>query len=290
MKLNNNEKKVLEILKENPYINQKDIAIKIKVSRPAVANIISSLQEKGHILGKPYLLREQSYVTCIGGANFDVSLRLQNGIIQHTSNPVDSSKSFGGVVRNVAENLSRMGLDVSLMSLLGDDSFGHELLRSFNQLMETLAIELIPNETTGTYYSIIDQNGDMLYGFADMKINRLMDRSWILRHKKHIIMSEYLICDLNLTKDAVETIIELKKELDIPMAIVGVSGPKMKNLPEDIDGLDLIICNMDETQAYFNTDVTDGCQLCRLWLDKGVKKAIVTAGLKGSYFGTEDQI
>lgn len=290
MKLNSNEKKVLEILKENPYIGQKDIATKIKVSRPAVANIISGLIEKGYILGKPYLLREESYITCIGGANFDVSLKLENDILDKTSNPINSSKSYGGVVRNVAENLARIGMNISLMSLLGEDSFGHDLLKSFNHFIETFAIEMVPNETTGTYYSVIDKTGDMLYGFADMKINRLMDRSWILRHKKHIIMSEYLICDLNPAKEAVETLLELKRELDIPMAIIGVSGPKMKNMPDNIEGLDLVICNVDETQAYFNTNTSDGYELCKLWLDAGVKNAVVTAGLKGSYYGNLNKI
>jgi sugar/nucleoside kinase (ribokinase family)/DNA-binding CsgD family transcriptional regulator len=290
MKLNNNEKRVLEILREDPYINQKDIASRISVSRPAVANIISSLQDKGYILGKPYLLREDSYITCIGGANFDVTLRMQDELVGKTSNPVGSSKSYGGVVRNVAENISRMGLNVSLMALLGDDSFGNELISSSNNLMETFASERVSNETTGTYYSVINQKGDMLYGFADMEINRLMDRSWILKHKKHIIMSEYLICDLNPSSQAIEALFELKGELDIPMAIVGVSGPKMKNLPKDIKGLDMIICNMDESQAYFNTSTENGHELCQLWLDAGVKKAVVTAGTKGSFYGQENKV
>lgn len=290
MKLNNNEKKVLEILRNDPYSNQKDVARRINVSRPAVANIISSLQEKGYILGKPYLLREDSYITCIGGANFDVTLRMQDELVPKTSNPVVSSKSHGGVVRNVAENISRMGLNVSLMSLLGDDSFGENLKRFSNNLMETFAVEKISNETTGTYYSVINQEGDMLYGFADMVINRLMDRSWILRHRKHIIMSEYLVCDLNPSRQAIEALLEYKKELNIPMAMVGVSGPKMKNLPKDIIGLDIIICNIDETQTYFNTNIENGYDLCRLWLDSGVKKAIVTAGTKGSYYGQNNKV
>jgi len=290
MKLNSNEKKVLEILKVNPYMSQKDIAASIDVSRPAVANIIAGLQEKGYILGKPYLLRKESYVTCIGGANVDVTLRLENELLQMTSNPVTASKSYGGVVRNVAENIARMGLNVSIMSILGQDTFGHDLFKTIDQLVETFAIEMVADESTGTYYSVIDDKGDMLYGFADMAINHLMDRSWVLKHKKHIIMSEYIISDLNPTKDAIESLFELKRELGIPMAVIGVSGPKMKNLPKQIEGLDLIVCNIDESQAYFKTDIDDGYKLCQMWLDGGVKKAVVTAGTKGSYYGEENKI
>jgi sugar/nucleoside kinase (ribokinase family) len=290
MKLNVNEQKVLNILKEDPYISQKDISEKVNVSRPAVANIISSLQQKGYILGKPYLLRENRYVTCIGGANFDINLRLDEILMQGTSNPVRSSKSMGGVVRNVAENLARLGVDISLMSLVGDDPLGQELITTSKQIMETFATELLPSKTTGTYYSIIDQTGDMKYGFADMEINDVMDRAWILRHKKHLYMSDYLICDLNVTKDAVEALLETSNEYEIPLAIIGVSGPKMKHLPKDINGLDLLICNQDETNAYFNTHIEDGKKLCQLWLDEGVKNVVVTMGTKGSYVGDKDKI
>jgi DNA-binding Lrp family transcriptional regulator len=71
LKLNENEKKVLKVLKEDPYISQKSLADMLGLSRPAVANLISGLQDKGYILGKPYVLREERYITCIGGANYD---------------------------------------------------------------------------------------------------------------------------------------------------------------------------------------------------------------------------
>ena len=285
MKLNEKERKLLDLLRANPYVNQKDIAVLMDLSRPAVANMISGLHEKGYILGKPYVLRSASYVTCIGGANMDVTLMLDNPLIKGTSNPVKGLSSYGGVVRNVAENLARLNKSVSLMSLVGDDAYGMEILSSSNALMETFATETISHETTGTYYAVIDQAGDMVYGFASMGINHKMDRSWILRHKKHLVMSEYLICDLNVSKEAIETLLELKQALNIPLAIVGVSGPKMAHLSEDLTALDVIICNVDETQTYFKTDIKDARQLCQLWLDIGVKKVVVTAGSAGAYYG-----
>jgi sugar/nucleoside kinase (ribokinase family) len=290
MNLNTNEKRVLNLLRKNPFISQKDLALEVDLSRPAVANIISSLQQKGYILGKPYLLREDKYVTCIGGANFDVILRIEDTLIKGTSNPVHTSKSLGGVVRNVAENLARLGLKVSLMSLLGEDPYGQELLDKSNDLMETFACDALSHERTGTYYAVIDKKGDMSYGFADMHINRLMDRSWVLKHKKHLFMSEYMIVDLNVSKDAIEAIFEIKEETNIPLAIIGVSSPKMRHLPENIQGLDLLICNVDESQTYFNTSETDEITLCKHWLDKGVKNIIVTAGKKGAFYGNQEGV
>lgn len=290
MKLNDKEKRLLDLLRANPYVTQKEIALSMELSRPAVANMISGLQEKGYILGKPYVLRTDAYVTCIGSANMDVTLMLNDALIKGTSNPVQGLSSYGGVIRNVAENLARLHVNVSLMSLVGDDAYGLEILSSSQTLMETFATETIAHESTGTYYAVIDKKGDMAYGFASMAINEHMDRSWILRHKKHLVMSKYIICDLNVSKEAIETLLELKEELDVPLAIVGVSGPKMSHLPDDLDVLDVLICNVDETQTYFKTDINDVSKLCQLWLDKGVKKVVVTAGIKGSYYGENNNV
>jgi len=290
MSLNEREKKLLDVLRVNPYVTQKEIAVSLHMSRPAVANIISGLQDKGYILGKPYVLRDKTYVTCIGGANMDVTLMLDQPLIQGTSNPVKTVSSYGGVIRNVAENLSRLQLDVSLMSLVGDDASGLDIITASQALMATFATETVPHETTGTYYAVINDTGDMEYGFASMTINYHMDRSWILRHKKHLVMSEFIITDLNVSKEAIETILELKKDLGIPVAIVGVSGPKMSHLPENLKELDVLICNVDETQAYFNTHIDDEKKLCQLWLDKGIKNVVVTSGLKGAFFNENGSI
>lgn len=290
MVLNRNEKKILKLLEDNPYISQKDLADKMKISRPSVANLISNLQNKGLILGKPYVLSKEKYITCVGGANIDYTFKLEEDLVLGTSNPIKSSTSFGGVIRNVAENLSRLDCKLSLMTVVGDDSHGEELLQASKKLMETFASEKIKNKTTGGYYSIIDTSGNMSVGYADMSVNSYMDRSWVLNHKQHLSMSSWIISDLNVSKDAVETLLEFSKSENIPFAVIGVSGPKMKNLPRDIDGLDLIICNKDETQTYFETDIKNNEELCKMWLKSGVKRAVLTDGINGSYYGENNAV
>lgn len=290
MELNRNEQNLLKILQNDPYINQKDIAQILNISRPAVANLVSRLQSKGYILGKPYVLSTEKYITCVGGANIDYTFKLLEEMTLGTSNPINSSTSFGGVIRNVAENLARLDCKVSLMSLVGDDSQGEELIQSSKKIMETFAIDKMKGKSTGGYYSIINTNGNMNIGYADMSINDLMDRSWILEHKRHLNLSSWIISDLNVSKEAIDALIEFSRNEDIPLGIIGVSSPKMKNLPKDIRNIDLIICNKDETQTYFKTKNDSAEELCKLWLDNGVKKAIVTDGTKGSYYGEDNQV
>ena len=284
MKLNESEKKVLAILKENPYVNQKHIAEQLKLSRPAIANLISKLQDKGYILGKPYMLKTAEYVTCIGSANLDYTFRLEDAIVYKTSNPVKSAISYGGVIRNVADNLSRLNHSVSLMTVVGDDRAGDDVLSNAKKIMEVFACDKLKNCNTGGYYAVIDAFGDMHVGFADMSINKHMDRSWILEHKRHLNLSTWLIADTNVTKEALEALIEYADLEDKKLAIIGVSGPKMKHVPENIQGVEMIICNLDETQSYFKTNQQDPNVLINLWMKKGVKNAIITDGKNGAIY------
>jgi sugar/nucleoside kinase (ribokinase family) len=97
-------------------------------------------------------------------------------------------------------------------------------------------------------------------------------------------MGKWIISDMNISVDAMEALLDFSNEENKLLAIVGVSGPKMKNLPKVLKGLELIIVNVDETQAYFNTDSTDLTKLADLWYDKGIKNVVVTAGSKGCIY------
>ncbi|MDX9692226.1 MAG: PfkB family carbohydrate kinase [Acholeplasmataceae bacterium] len=290
MKLNENEKKVLAILKEDPYVSQQFIADQLQLSRPAIANLISGLQDKGYILGKPYMLKTEAYITCIGGANLDYTFRLEDPFTLGTSNPVQSSISYGGVIRNVADNLSRLNHKVSLMTVLGDDLSGEDLLSYSRKTMEVFACDKIKNETTGSYYAVIDKNGNMNVGLADMSINRHMNRSWILEHKRHLNMSDWLIADTNISKDGLEALIEYAALEHKKLAIIGVSGPKMKHVPDHIKGVEIIICNLDESQSYFKTDEQNLDALIQMWIKKDIKKVIITNGKNGSIYYDGSQI
>jgi sugar/nucleoside kinase (ribokinase family) len=284
MMLNDNEQKLLSALENNPYISQIALAHFMGLSRSATANMISGLQEKGYILGKPYVLRKKDYLTCVGASIVDHGFSLIEDMILSTSNPVESSYSFGGVARNIAENLARLDQDVSMMSVVGKDSYGDELLSFSRRMMNTMAIDQIDGAQTGSYYSVIDKSGNMVVGFADMAINKSMNRTWIIEHKKHLNMGKWIISDMNISVDAMEALLDFSNEENKLLAIVGVSGPKMKNLPKVLKGLELIIVNVDETQAYFNTDSTDLTKLADLWYDKGIRNVVVTAGSKGCIY------
>jgi len=223
-------------------------------------------------------------IICIGGANIDYKFNLMNELMPNTSNPITTKSSFGGVARNVAENLGRLELDVSLLTLVGEDSAGEELINYSSEYFNTSLIEKINSYKTGSYYAVMDKSGEMQIAYADMSICEKMDSLWLNNYLEILKDYAYIIADLNLKKSTLEKLISWSINNQKILTIIGVSGPKMHNLPQNIKDVDLIICNQDESESYFSKSA-DLKELCRLWLEKEVKKSVITSGSKKIIFG-----
>ncbi len=285
MPLSDKERLILELLEIDPFASQQELAARIDLSRSATANLLSGLQEKGHILGRGYVLNNGNSVICIGAANWDHKLQFKEQFVAHTSNPVASQISIGGVIYNVAENLSRLSCNVSLMTLLGEDLAGHQIVQAARPFMKLNMTDRIAGTATGSYIAVLDQNGGLMMGLADMDICEFMDRSWLASHKTHLQSSRLMIADCNVQKSGLEFLVEFSRTEHKDLAIIGVSAPKMKRLPTDLRDTWLGVFNRDETQARFQTRESDVRQLARLWLEQGLRQVVVTAGAEDFAFG-----
>jgi pseudouridine kinase len=106
-------------------------------------------------------------VVVVGGANVDVKARTTAPLVDATSNPGVVLRSPGGVGRNVAENLARLGSRVALVSTVGNDPDGDWLLA------ETAAAgvdvsTVLRGGATGRYVAVLDHTGDLAVGVSDM--------------------------------------------------------------------------------------------------------------------------
>ena len=110
------ERQILQLIESNPLISQQEIAEKMGITRSSVAVHISNLTKKGCIAGKGYVLRTGSYAVVVGGVNVDICGRSFAPLVEADSNPGVVSSSLGGVGRNIAHNMSLMGLDVRLLT------------------------------------------------------------------------------------------------------------------------------------------------------------------------------
>ena len=90
-------------------------------------------------------------IAVIGGMNMDIGGSPAGELRLRDSNPGTVSLRPGGVGRNIAHDLRLLGLEVSLVSALGDDPFGRALLESCEALgLDMSMTQVRPRPTAST--------------------------------------------------------------------------------------------------------------------------------------------
>ena len=82
------EREIMALLRKNPQISQREIAEKLNITRSGVSTHINNLAKNGYILGRTYILREDDYISVVGGANMDIVGSSYNKSIRKDSNRV----------------------------------------------------------------------------------------------------------------------------------------------------------------------------------------------------------
>ena len=167
------ERQILNWIEEDPMISQQELADKAGITRSSVAVHISNLMKKGYITGKGYIVHTAPYVTVVGGVNVDIGGQPSHALIPQDSNPGTVGMSLGGVGRNIAHNMSLMGLDVRMVTAFGDDMNAQKIAASCGELgIDISQSPIIPGGRTSTYLFINDEKGDMALAVSDMDIYR----------------------------------------------------------------------------------------------------------------------
>lgn len=285
-----NERHILELIRQDPFISQQTLADKISLSRPAVANIISSLIKKEFLLGKAYVLNQRNSIACIGAANLDRKIKTDMELLGYTSNPVNSKVSIGGVVRNVAENLGRLEHEVTLISTVGNDPEWARIKALSAPFMNTDGTIVVEGESTGCYTALLDKEGEMYLGLADMSIYDKFTPELLIKKQHFLKNASCIVVDLNCPKATLEFIFAYAQKQQIKVAVIAVSEPKMKHLPTDLKAVDCLFINKGELGAFVHQPVDSTEKLERaidMVLDNGVKNIILTAGSGGVLFASK---
>ena len=283
------EQAVLALIRQNPFMSQQEMADQMNMSRPVLANLISSLTKQGKIIGRAYVLPEANEIICIGGANLDRKFSVKGNVQLGTSNPANSTYSVGGVGRNIAENLGRLGHEVTLLTTAGKDADWQVIQEASEAFMNLRYVDQIPDASTGSYTAIMDERGELALAVANMDVYDLLLPTYLKQHETLLINAGCLVIDLNCPKETVEYIQNLAVAREIPLVIVPVSSPKMNRLPNSLKGVTWFICNTDEAETIVGRPIKtehDYAHALEHLLDAGVQHAVITAGAKGVFAAT----
>jgi len=151
-------------------------------------------------------------VVVVGGANVDLKARSSQRLVAATSNPGTVVRTPGGVGRNVAENLARLGSRVALVTSVGSDADGDWLLEQ----TATAGVDVsavLRGGPTGRYVAVLDADGDLVAGVADMAavdalVPEAVDRDLVGA-------ADLVVIDGNLPAPTVDAVLDLGRRVVI---------------------------------------------------------------------------
>ena len=220
-------------------------------------------------------------VICIGGATVDRKYRSKDAVQLRTSNPATSERSFGGVARNVAENVARLGAHSSLISMLGEDENGRAIRESLDRLdIDTRHIGISADHATAEYVAVLQPNGDLVLGLADMAIFDALTPT-LLKEVWPDVSASWIFADCNLPSQTLHELVDLARRHPAMLAIDAVSVLKVMRLPPDLNGIGILFLNLDEAQAFSRHSNSQPHELVEMLLDRGAARVILTLGEGG---------
>lgn len=133
-------------------------------------------------------------ITVVGGINIDIEGCPFQKLKYQDSNPGKISLAYGGVGRNITENIARLGGDVAMISVIGDDQMGLGAKRHLETLgVDTSRISVLKGKNSAMYLSILDENNDMELALCDMDIIETLTPEFLENHKDFIRQSEIVL-------------------------------------------------------------------------------------------------
>lgn len=229
--------------------------------------------------------RQEGYVCVIGGANMDIFGRPVVKLICGDSNPGKINATLGGVGRNIAENLGKLGLSSEFITVIGGDEAAREIISNCKDNNVSLANSIImPDKASSTYLYIMDENSDMKFAISDMDLYSYITPSF-LESKLGVINASYAcVVDTNIPKDSIEFIF---KNCTAPIFVDAVSIKKSGKIKGGMNGVYAVKANMMEagflTSMEIKTD-EDIRKAASILIDKGVKEVFISMGKNGIYY------
>jgi pseudouridine kinase len=224
-------------------------------------------------------------IVVIGAMNIDI-LAMADPLHLHDSSIGSIQTSYGGVGRNIAENIARLGIPVSLCSVIGDDAFGSLMLAHSKEVgIDVSLIDVIPGERTSSYLAVSNQE-DMVVGVNDMDITSHMSRAWADKHLPFLQQFDIVVLEPNISEDTLTYLIASLKDKWI--IVDPVSAVKANRLLPSLSHISVLKCNLLELQELSKVDDIE-VGMSRL-ISKGVKRVIVTQGKNDIHDATRNSM
>ena len=216
-----------------------------------------------------------SPILFIGGAHIDLIGRLDSPPLMAVSNPGRVFARPGGAALNMATCAAALGFSCAIASPVGADEYGAWLHRILAERGIGDHLSLCKGESTGTYSTIIEPDGQMVIGLADLAIYET--DGWLSTQRDKCFEAAAVWClTANLKRAKLR---ELASDAtNCRLVAVTISPSKAPRLRPILHRLDCLFTNHGEAVSLLNLNSATGLELVQEFIGAGVPRGTLSQG------------
>lgn len=219
-------------------------------------------------------------IAVFGGANIDIKAKVNAPNRLGTSNPGIVTTTAGGVGRNIAHNLARLGADVALISVVGQDVHGDAVLSETKRAGVDVSRVVRSEVSTGSYVALLDHDGEMISALSDMRCADLLTPDVIVAQEKTIELARLVVADCNLPQESLNLLAAMAGG---KLVIEPVSVPKSRKLIEVLKNAQVYLASPNFDQIEQMAGTRDIETAFRFLHGKGLTNVVIHAGPEGAF-------
>lgn len=230
----------------------------------------------------------------IGAAGVDLVGRLQTELKLGTSNPAFIRTTFGGVARNVAENLARLGQPVTLLTAVGDDEPGQQLLKQVSAAgVDTSRVLCCQDQSTGSYLAVINRGAELAFALDDMRVIHALTSEYLKLNQDAFKDASLVFVDMNLDPKTLRSAISLARRHHLPVFADPTSVGLAKRLLPYLDRIDFLTPSSKEAEVLCGMRIDPAnrfhaMEAASCLVSKGVKIVVMTLSEFGLCYSTPE--
>ena len=216
-------------------------------------------------------------VVVIGAVNMDICGRPYAAPNMYDSNPGTVTTAPGGVGRNIAHNLSLLGLNVKFIAAIGNDAYGKSLYDSCLSLgFDMHMCRCMDNFRTSTYMYITDEEGEMQLAVCNTDVADCINPEYLEPLLPEINDADAVVLDGNLSE---ETLTWIADKVSVPLYADPVSITKSERLVPILGKLRAFKPNVIEALRLTGADSAEDA--AKILLEKGIERVFISLGKDG---------
>lgn len=231
-----------------------------------------------------------SDITVIGSNMIDLITYIDRMPVEgETVSAPDFEMGFGGKGANQAVAASRLGSDVTMITMVGHDNFGKQQLHNFHKVgVDTTCIG-VGSRNSGVAPIFVDPSSDNRIIVVKGANNELTP-AVLDTFKEHIKNSKLIVLQQEIPLETNYHAIELAKEFNVPVLLNPAPANKDLNL-KYVSKVEFFSPNETELSTLTGLPTSNLDEIkkaANALIDEGVDNIIVTLGSKGALWVNKD--